>query len=375
MGRKKVSATTSTYLELLRAGLWNRPASISAPFNLKEMLYLAAKQSTTPLICKAVLDIPGAKISPAYEERMQQTIKTCRRSHESANSVIGIVCDELSKAGIRAVLLKGQGIASYYPTPEIRQAGDIDLYVGREKYDEACAILGKMFNGTTGESDKHAGFHVGGTLEIELHRFTETLSPAAADKYYQRISDKGTTTNLVTVSLGDDEVLTPEDNFNAFFIFNHLWEHTRSMGIGIRQLCDWAVFLKSHAGKLDAERLDAWLEYLDLLDVWQVFGCAATLALDLPEDCIPLYDSSKEKRGRRLVKFIINQGDNREFKHGRKEMGKLRHKLGSLGFIFTRFLRFSSIFPGKAFVQLCADIKGGIAKFFTIFVNPSKTRT
>ena len=357
--------TDIIYLELLRAGLWDRPACVSEPFNVKAVLALASKQVTLPSICKALLSIPKAKLSANLSEMANETLERSAKSHHSANTVIATVCSRLDAAGIRSMLLKGQGIASYYPVPEIRQAGDIDLYVKEENYAEACAILSSMFGCKSGEvEDKHTSFHVGGTLEIELHRVTNTLRPKRVNTIYQRISDEGCWNNPVILDIYGTKVLTPSDNFNAFYIFHHLWCHTSTMGIGMRQLCDWAAFLRSRSGRLDSGKIACWLKQMHLTSVWQVFGCAAVCGLGLNPEEIPLYDASKMKRGERLLAYFLGQGENREFKHGRRGQSAARHKAGSLAYMHKRLFRMLPIFPREALKQYFHDLGGGIRKIF-----------
>lgn len=363
--------STEQYLELLRAGLWNRPARVSSPVHLKEIFELAARQSTLPLVYSALLAIPGAKLPEKLTDQMSATVEKCAKSHNAANTVIAYVTSELEAAGIPSVLLKGQGIASYYPTPKLRQAGDIDLYVGSSNYDKACGIIGKLFTKAEEDSDKHTSFHVGGTLYLELHQFTEVLNPERHNRFYQSISDEGTS-NPVSREIGNADIPTPEDTFNAFYIFHHLWHHTRNMGIGIRQLCDWAVFLHTRSGSLDTAKLRGWLKKLQLTTVWQVFGCAAVELVGIEPKDVPFYDSRKAERGSRLAQFILDQGDNSEFKHGRNDESRLKHKAGSLAFIFSRFARMFPIFPKLAICKTMTDFFQGAGKIFAIFVNKPK---
>ena len=362
--------STEQYIELLRAGLWNRPARVSSPVPLKEIFELAARQSTLPLVYSAVLAIPEINLPEKLKAQMSLVVDKCAKSHRAANTVIAFVTSDLEAAGIPSVLLKGQGIASYYPVPELRQAGDIDIYVGSANYAKACEIMGARFPKAEDDSDKHACFHVGGSLYLELHEFTEVLHPERLNRTYQAISDEGTASaNAVAHNLNGADIPTPEDTFNAFYIFNHLWEHTRSMGIGIRQLCDWAMFLHTHNGQLDSARLGRWLKELKLKNVWQVFGCAAVELLAISPEDVPFYDPHKAKRGHRLARFILDQGDNSEFKHGRGDSGSIKHKAGSLAFIFSRFARMVRIFPKLAICKTMEDIFRGAGKIFAIFVK------
>lgn len=350
------------YLELLRAGLWNRPAVVSGSANLAELIDAAGRQTTAPTVYRALLDKYGSKLNDQMKEQLENIIARCAKSHETADSVIAFVVGELSREGIASVLLKGQGIASWYPVPTLRQAGDIDLYVN--EYDRACAVLERLFGPMEEENGKHASFHVGGSLEIELHRYTETLPNRKDNDFYKKISDEGTSKNLVPVTLCGAQIMTPEDTFNAFYIFHHLWTHMRAMGIGMRQLCDWAALLRARKGRLDTARLEVWLKELRLLDVWQVFGCTAVEALRLDPSEVPFYDASKASRGHKLLEFILGQGNNSEFKHGRSGESALKHKTGSLRYIHKRLGLMFPIFPGKALSQYFRDVKNGILKIF-----------
>lgn len=95
------------------------------------------------------------------------------------NTLVSIVL-ELRKHGIDPVLLKGQGIAKYYPVPELRQCGDIDIYVGQEKFEKACEVIGAMSTPEDHQGDipslKHYHTRIGHAF-IEIHRYTDVYWP------------------------------------------------------------------------------------------------------------------------------------------------------------------------------------------------------
>lgn len=323
---------------------------------------MAGSQSTLPLICKALLDRKGLELKPDLREKLQSAVSKCEASHSGAGKVIAYVCGELAAIGVPSVLLKGQGIASWYPVQDIRQAGDIDLYV--YDYEAACAKMEMLFGPKREESSKHASFHVAGTLDIEIHRFTETLRSRRQNAIYQRISDEGTHKDLTKRIIGGAEINTPNDTFNAFYVFHHLWNHVRSMGMGMRQLCDWAIFLHTHRGALDTGRLEGWLHELGLMDVWQVFGAAAVQAIGIDPEDVPFYDARKAGRAEKLVALFLEQGDNIKFRQGRKGEGTVKHKAGSLAYIHWRLVRMFPIFPLEALRCYVRDVLDGIKKLF-----------
>ena len=354
--------STEIYLELLRAGLWNRPAVVSGTARFSDIVDHAVHQNTLPLVSRALLDRMGDKLPPKMHELLQNSVQKCGNSNRTANSVIAYATRELAAEGIGSVLLKGQGIASHYPVPTLRHPGDIDLYA--RDFSRAREVMTRLFGAETEAGTKHVTYHVGGSLDIELHKVTELLRDKRQNAEYQRISDAGTSSDPEPVLLDGHFVNTPETTFNAFYIFHHLWHHFVNMGVGMRQLCDWAMFLHSHKGRIDEERLGRYLEFFRLKDVWQVFGCAAVQALELPAGDVPFYDASKAKRGARLVDFFLVRGDNRALRLGRHGQGRIKHKGGTLRFIHSRLKMMFPIFPGKALLSYVGDVKNGVLKLF-----------
>lgn len=366
----------STYLTLLRAGLWDEKVRIEDDIDWKALVAIAKRQSTTALVCHAALQMEDDRVPAALQTKMQALLMKSINAHASTNRAIASIVTRLHEQGIDAVLLKGQGVASYYPTPLLRQCGDIDLYVGKENYEAACNLLKAAdapdsihpqstaqiaVQGSSDATEKHTEFDLGGGLSLEIHEYTEVLDDAKLDTYYQTISDAGTKVDLTSIVFDGVRVPTPEGTFNAFYIFHHLWHHTIGLGMGLRQVCDWAVFLRTHAGRLDEERLKTYLITLGLLDEWQVYGCLAVQHLGLKAEEMPFYDVKKNRRAQRLLQYILAEGDNRDFKFGRSEQ-PTQKKAATLRYIFRKTARLLPIFPRQAVKYFAHSILSGIRK-------------
>ena len=372
--------TESIYLSLLRAGLWDTKAHLEGAVDWKAVLALAYRQSTAGLICHAALQLECGQIPSAIQTQMQAILMKFVNAHAMTNRTIARTVAMLQEKGIHVVLLKGQGVASYYAAPLLRQCGDIDLYV--DDYAVACDSIMTEDGGRMTEdggrrtedggrkalalsrseaTDKHTEFDLGGGLSLEIHEYTETLDDAKKNVMYQTFSDEGTTTGLVPIVFNGVSVSTPEDTFNAFYIFHHLWHHTIGLGMGLRQVCDWAVFLRTHAGQLDEERLKHYLKAMNLMDEWQVFGSLVVHCLHLKAEEIPFYSSKNDRRGRRLLHYILNEGDNRDFKFGRSTQ-RTKKKAATLRYIFSKTRRLLPIFPRRAMTYFLSGIWSGVKK-------------
>ena len=432
-----------TYLALLRAGLWDTKVSVEGDVDWKALMVLAKRQSTTALICHAALQLEGNVVPTSLQPKMQAFLLKTINAHASMNRAIASIVTRLHEQGIDSVLLKGQGVASYYPTPLLRQCGDIDLYV--EDYAAACDSIRTEDDGRKTEddgrktedggrktedggqrtedegrkteddgrktedggrrtedegrkteddgrktedggqrtedegrktedggrrtlalsrseaTDKHTEFDLGGGLSLEIHEYTEMLDDARQNAAYQTFSDDGTTNDLVPIVFNGVSVMTPEDTFNTFYIFHHLWHHTIGLGMGLRQVCDWAVFLHTHTGELDTKRLKMYLSELGLMDQWQVYGSLIVQYLGVKADEVPFYDAKKNRRATRLLHYILTEGDNREFKFGRPEH-RTKKKAATLRYIFRKTTRLLPIFPSEAMRYFIHSIHSGLKK-------------
>lgn len=358
------------YLELLRAGLWNRPARMGCAIPWQPVIALAHRQSTCGPVYQAALTLAGdAAVPPRVVPVMQKSLMRTVNAHAAANRSIAHMVKALQEKGIDPILLKGQGIATYYLEPLLRQCGDIDLYVGPAHYEEACQVL-DSFRGALShpdgeeaddphETEKHYSISLGGGLEVEIHRYTEVLESVKMNAIWQSFSAIGTTTALVPMTFEHVAVMTPNNDFNALYIFHHMWHHIMGMGIGMRQSCDWTMFLHRRAGQLDTTLLWHRLTALKLTRVWQVFGCVAVEHLGLPADEMPFYDPAYARRARRLLRYLLDVGDNRDFKFGRSAQ-PTKKKAATLRFIFSKTHHLLPIFPRQAVHYFVHSVTAGL---------------
>jgi hypothetical protein len=155
--------------------------------------------------------------------------------------------------GFDNCIIKGQGVARLYPEPELRQAGDIDIWVNADRDD----IVGKMLTESIGVSvidyvNCHVAFF--DDVEVEVHfRPSYFFNPFANKRLQKWIQGK----KSVQMTSFDDTVgfCYPTISFNLVFSLIHIYRHVFSEGIGLRQLMDYYYILKHST---EAERKEAF---------------------------------------------------------------------------------------------------------------------
>ncbi len=161
------------------------------------------------------------------------------------------ICDFLTDAGIKTVVLKGAAVSSFYPVPEYRKSGDIDLLVGGEdELRRAAAVMKK--NGYAVAKEQHALHHIVFDspfgIEVEIHKMlAEPFDNRRINEYMDRrlkYAMKGSVKRDVCGfplrMLGDD--------FQAFELLLHMLQHFLFSGFGLKLLCDWVVYWNGRIG-------------------------------------------------------------------------------------------------------------------------------
>ena len=344
------------FLGLVRNALWKTPPEIPEGFSeWGAVMSLAQAQAMTGLVGDALLrntDILSV-LPPKLVTRLQNVPLEHVGMHTVLNNTLIMVVTHLRAHGIEPVLLKGQGLARYYPVPQLRQCGDIDLYVGEDNYEKTYEALAPVVT-TIDDRDvlkvgKHFHAKVGAVL-LEIHRFADVHLSSELNVVFQKFADEGLTRNLVPMDFGGVSVNTPADGFNAYFVFNHLWHHFMTEGVGLRQICDWMMFLHTHRGTLSPEYIESVLNGMHLRKPWQSFGCLCVQMLGLPVEDMPLYDSSMSRKAGHILKTILAEGNfgNQTAYVRNHNGGYLKEKLFSFSCHVRRYSRMFVLFPSHA---------------------------
>ena len=331
--------TEAVFLELLRISIWGGKAYVPDGFkDWGKVLKLAKTQSVLALVAHAVLSDSeiSRQLPDETKAKLKSHVMANMAAHRLLNSSVVQVVSALDGAGIHSVLLKGQPLARNYPIPELRACGDVDIYTGPENYLRACEILGALASWKEPcrpeDNVKHYDIRIGKT-PVEIHRYSDINASKYYNKIYQAYAHEGLSHGLRTMYFAGTTVATPADDFNAFYIFNHLWHHFMTSGIGLRQFCDWMMFLHVRKDKIDRAKLKKIIGDMNLMTPWQAFGGVLVDKLGLPEDDFPFYDARRWGKVSKIMRLVFEEGNfgkERDMYKDRSGEGYFKGKVKSL---------------------------------------------
>ncbi len=178
------------------------------------------------------------------DRKGEQTVRQSYRLLMLSRYVIGL----LKENGIDAILLKGCGTAAWYPVPELRKSGDIDLlFKSEDETRKALQILAQQGFVTT--EDQPANHHIvcesRDSVSLELHMsLAEPFDSEKTNRFLADCQKEYFAHRRVVDCMGVAFELT-SDGYHAFYLLLHMLQHYVRAGFGVKLLCDWVVFLES----------------------------------------------------------------------------------------------------------------------------------
>ena len=370
MMKVATSDIEAQYFALLRTALWGTPVAIERPVDWQGVMQLARHHANNVLIDGVALRLPEAQ-RPTAEicKQMQAEMRANLVKYLNLKQILQTAVQALRQHDIEPKLLKGFGLALLYPNPNLRQFGDIDLFVGLKDFHPACEVLRTLPGCYNWGQEVDSGHHYNiefGRYPMEVHRVSADVDGSEDAAIFSAIECEGMT-HSQRVDFEGFEISIPSKEFMVFFTFYHAWHHFVSSGVGWRQVSDVAMTLHAYHGQLDLDKLRQWLTTMHLMQPWQAFGWLMVEHLGLPEAEMPFYNPSSRRTAQKLYRRIMAEGNfqrpNR-YKHSKPRRAGLGRKLHTFLGIFVEFFQLVSLFPSQSFRKMRAAFKQAFSKNF-----------
>lgn len=368
MGRTE-NNNQQAFFELMRAGLWEKEARLSAfeGVDYAAILRLAQEQSLAGLVAAGLEHVQDVKIPREVALTFAGATLQIEQRNKAMNAFVAGLIEQLRAADVFAVLVKGQGIAQCYERPLWRASGDIDLLLNANNYIKAVDYLSSISQKTEGEDayKKHKSFVID-SWEVECHGTLRSVLWRRLDKGLDAVQADTFANGSVRVwRNGATDVYIPAADNDVVFVFCHILQHFYKSGVGLRQICDWCRLLWTFRDSLDRELLLQRLRSMGALGEWRAFAALAVDYLGMPAEAMPLYSDSRRWRRKaaqilRLVFRTGNMGHNQDWSYVKRSPYLVRKAI-SFGRHCGAALRHLVIFPWHSVVVWWRAVLDGVA--------------
>ena len=310
-----MNSAKALFLELLSAAIWERSADSqlfeSVDSNLWEQICeLAIDQKVVALIFDGVLSLPP-ELHPEKKIifKLHLQSESIERTNNRINNVLKKLSAEYEKLGCPFVLLKGPANAFFYPNPLHRTTGDIDAFL-YQKGDYQKANNWARSKGLEMEPENihHQAFRYEGVL-IENHKWASYFGIRKFDKLLeQKVDEINANNEFLSIDIDGVEVKVLPHEFNAFFLFQHLFHHFIHLGVGIRQLCDWVLFCDRYSSLMDKDAFLRLAIEFELLYGMQIFASVAVKYLGANPSIFPFAIDTDDENVDMVMDDIFSGG-------------------------------------------------------------------
>ena len=208
----------------------------------KESIYQAVNMQAFSSAVSHYKEFISQPIINKWQEFAVNSTQSNLKVIKAQNDLVKI----LEGGGYSYAIIKGASASSYYNAPFERILGDVDFLIDKEKKEELENLL--LSNGYQKDPMAHIS-HVVFTkpdAHLEMH-FEVAGLPENEYKSYVQNFVLPTVESAVVNNVDGNKFLSPNHLYHGAIILLHTQHHMLNEGLGLRHLCDLAVFVsKTH---------------------------------------------------------------------------------------------------------------------------------
>lgn len=236
----RLSVIEQALLDLLANSLSGCSRSVSVCADEWDYIWHEAYVQAVPLTAFAngfSSDIPLEMASHIKSKISEIVLSVSRRIGEHI-----FLHKLLTEAGIDYTIIKGFACSLYYPDPLTRWLGDVDFLVNPDDEESVANLLiDKGFTEISTIGENHRVFNYRG-CRYELHTEPAGIPNGETGEIVKDyLSDTISKAKYQNTVFG--QLKTPDEFHHGLIMLLHMSHHLNGEGIGLRHLCDWAVFI------------------------------------------------------------------------------------------------------------------------------------
>ena len=253
--------TKKVILQLLPGSLFQKTFSVAEETDWQAVLLECRLQSVVSL---AYASLPKDVISAEVLGEWEKYFNLELMQNSKVSYAHSLINDFLIKNEIPYVILKGCVSASYYDSPMLRTMGDVDFLVKAENFEKVDALLVENKFKPHNIKHEYEKAYSKANVTFELHKNINGAPGGKVGKtiegYFEDIIEKA---ELIKTDFA--QYYSPSVFHHGLIMLLHIARHMVTGGIGLRHLCDWAVFVN----KLGDEFPDLYEAKLKKVGLWK----------------------------------------------------------------------------------------------------------
>lgn len=267
-----------SFFTLIRLGIGNIAIPSAQSYDWKVIQAFASEHGLLGIIVDGIERLPDFERPPKVIllQMIGAVAQGYEQRYELYKKSIAKLAGFYNAHGLKMMLLKGYSCGLDWPRPEHRSYGDIDIWLFG-KYKEADDLLAKETEIKIDTSHHHHTVFGWGGFTVENHYDFVNVHVHRSSAELENIFKELGSDDTHFVDVEGERVYLPSANLHALFLIKHMVSHFTSVSINLRQVLDWAFFVKTHGAEVDWERL---LPLLDKFKMRSFFDCVNAICVE-----------------------------------------------------------------------------------------------
>lgn len=255
------------FLSVVRAGIGNAPVFTPNKVDWHALKTLAEAQGLYAIVLDGIDNLPASSRPP--QELLLEWIGEVLNGYEyrfdKYRRAIAEMANYYNSHGCKMMVLKGYACSLDWPKPEHRPCGDIDIWqFGKQK--EADALISSEKGIKVDTSHHHHTIFNWGEFTVENHYDFVNVHAHRSSAELEKVFKELGMDDSHSVDILGQKIYLPSPNLHALFLIKHMVSHFAAAEINLRQVLDWAFFVKKHTKEIDWKWLDSMLEKYSMKD-------------------------------------------------------------------------------------------------------------
>ena len=272
-----ITMSEKVLLSLLANELFECPLPDTTCVDWEEVYEIGCRQAVVPLLypaLKHIKTVPKEVLNRVRNAAIYSAgLMECMLENQQE------ITHMIGSKQIPWAVLKGMSIACRYPHPELRQPGDIDLLVNYTDLQEMCNAIENAGYEFTHNTDLHYCY-CKGNIAVEIHHTVSIFEDTEKGNFTRKLM--GSALKYVQYAeLNNVSFPVLVGIYQLISLLAHMERHLTASGIGLRQLCDWAITVEAYRDQIGNEEL-ATLNQCGLLEFAKVSTKLCEKYLGLP---------------------------------------------------------------------------------------------
>jgi len=278
------SKASDAFLALVRLGIGHGFSGFPKEVDWTAIKALADQHGLSAIILDGIENLPE-KSRPSKEILLNwigEILQDYEQRYDLYRKTIAELAGWHNAHGFKMMVLKGYACAMNWPKPEHRPCGDIDIWqFGQQR--EADTTLSKENRVKIDSDHHHHTVFIWRDFTVENHYDFLNVHHHKSNVELETILKDLGQDDSHYVELFGEKVYLPSPNLHALFLLRHSMSNFASTRIQIRQLLDWAFFVKTHHKDIDWVWLEKILNQYGMKKLYDVFNaiCVGDLGFDV----------------------------------------------------------------------------------------------